>query len=306
MVFFSQFLISLYYLSSSELQLLIYFLFTRYQLAISSAHYTDYIYYIQGPGFKTRQYSSSLFLITAQILSSLQLISLGVANKPRSFSTRWISSRSQSYYLIKLRKLSILSFLIIYLLLFSYTLISRSSYIRIGIQSKESAYSSLGVYLLSLQYRLSSISIRLIILLAVPRCHIIAPRGVASLRPLLSIAFSRHSAQRSAAIQMPPHYGQWRFISPKRIDLAFLVSSKLIIDIIFSVYSNPAKLGLYILIIYTGPLYIQIIITIISRLTSCYNYKVGPISLLTIKHTRVAAFRLYRSQNPQGQYIDYI
>ena len=46
-----------------------------------------------------------------------------------------------------------------------------------------SAYSSLRIYLLSLWYRPLSINIRLIILLAVPYCHIIAPRGVASLRP---------------------------------------------------------------------------------------------------------------------------
>ena len=143
-------------------------------------------------------------------------------------------------------------------------------------------------------------------LLAVPRCYIITPRGVASLRPLLSIALSRHSAQGSAYIQMPPYRRWQRFISPRRIDLAFSVSSKLIIDIIFSIYSTPVTLGLYILIIYTGPLYIQIVITIISRLTGCYNHKAGPISLLTIKHTRIAAFRLYRSWNPQGQYVNYM
>ena len=143
----------------------------------------DYAYYTQGPGFRTRQCSFKLFLIVAQILSSLQLISLGVASKPCLFSIRQIYSRSQSYYLTILRKLSILSFLITYLLLFSYALISRSSYIQIGIQSKASTYSSLEVYLLSLQYRPSSINIRLIILLAVPYCYIIAPRGVASLRP---------------------------------------------------------------------------------------------------------------------------
>ena len=145
--------------------------------------------------------------------------------------------------------LSILSFLIIYLLLFSYALISRSSYIQIGIQSKVSAYSSLGVYLLSLQYRFLSINIRLIILLAVPYCHIITPRGVASLRPPLSIALSRHSTYRLAVIQIPPYYGQWRFISPNRIDSIPLVSSKLITNIIFSIYRTPATLGLYILII---------------------------------------------------------
>ena len=82
-----------------------------------------------------------------------------------------------------LRKLSILSLLIAYLLLFSCALISRSSYIWIGIWSKASAYSSLGLYLSSLWYRPSSINVRSIVLLAVPRCYIIAPRGVASLRP---------------------------------------------------------------------------------------------------------------------------
>ena len=84
------------------------------------------------------------------------------------------------------------------------------------------------------------------------------------------------------------------------------VSSKLITNIMFSIYRTPLTLGLYILIIYTGPLYIQIIITIISRLTTCYNYKDRLIALLIIKHTRIAAFGLYRSQNPQGQYINYI
>jgi len=52
-----------------------------------------------------------------------------------------------------------------------------------GIWSKVSAYFSLGLYLSSLWYRPSSINVRLIILLAVLCCHIIAPRGVASLRP---------------------------------------------------------------------------------------------------------------------------
>ena len=193
-----------------------------------------------------------------------------------------------------------------YLLLYSYALISRSSYIRIGIWSKESAHSSLRVYLLSLQYRLLTINIRLIILLAVPRCHIIVPGGMASIRLPLSTALSRYSACRSAAIQIPPHRGQWIFMSPRRIDLVFLVSSKLIIDTIFSVYSTPATLGLYILIIYISPLYIQIAITIISGLTSYYIHKARPISLLTIKYIYIAAFGLYRSWNPQGQYINYI
>jgi len=37
------------------------------------------------------------------------------------------------------------------------------------------------------------------------------------------------------------------------------------------------------------------VITVISRLTACYDYKVRLIFLLIIKHTRVAAFGLYRS-----------
>ena len=73
------------------------------------------------------------------------------------------------------------------------------------------------------------------------------------------------------------------------------VSSKLITNIIFSVYRTPLTLGLYILIIYTGPLYVWIVITAISRLTACYNYKDRLIALLIIKHTRIAAFGLYRS-----------
>ena len=127
-----------------------------------------------------------------------------------------------------LRKLSILSFLIAYLLLLSYTLISKSSYIQIGIQSKASAYSSLKLYLLSLQYRPLSINIRSIILLEVPYCHIITPKGVANLRPQVSIALSRHSAYYLVVIQIPPYRGQQRFISPNRIDSIPLVSSKLI------------------------------------------------------------------------------
>jgi hypothetical protein len=73
------------------------------------------------------------------------------------------------------------------------------------------------------------------------------------------------------------------------------VSSKLITNIMFSVYRTPLTLGLYTLIIYTGPLYIWIIITIISRLTACYNYKDRLIALLIIKHTYIAAFSSYRS-----------
>jgi hypothetical protein len=84
-------------------------------------------------------------------------------------------------------------------------------------------------------------------------------------------------------------------MSPSRMDSMPLVSSKLITNIIFSIYRTPLTLGLYILIIYTGPLYVWIIITIISRLTACYNYKDRLIALLIIKHTRIAAFSLYRS-----------
>ena len=85
-----------------------------------------------------------------------------------------------------------------------------------------------------------------------------------------------------------------------------LVFSKLITNIIFSIYRTPSTLELYILIIYTSPLYIQILITIISRLTAYYNYKDRLIALLIIKYTRIAAFGLYRSQNPQRQYINCI
>jgi len=77
-----------------------------------------------------------------------------------------------------------------------------------------------------------------------------------------------------------------------------LVSSKLITNIMFSIYGTPSTLGLYILIIYTGPLYIWIVITAISRLIACYNYKDRLIALLIIKHTRIAAFSSYRSWNP--------
>jgi len=74
-----------------------------------------------------------------------------------------------------------------------------------------------------------------------------------------------------------------------------LVLSKLITNIIFSIYRTPLTLRLYILIIYTGPLYIWIIITIISGLTACHNYKDRLIVLLIIKHIYIAAFGLYRS-----------
>ena len=73
------------------------------------------------------------------------------------------------------------------------------------------------------------------------------------------------------------------------------VLSKLITNIIFSVYRTPSTLRLYTLIIYTGPLYIYIVITIISRLTTYYNYKDRLIALLIIKYIYIAAFGLYRS-----------
>jgi len=77
-----------------------------------------------------------------------------------------------------------------------------------------------------------------------------------------------------------------------------LISSKLITNIIFFICGTPLTLGLYTLIIYTGPLYIWIVITAISGLTTYYNYKDRLIALLIIKHTQVAAFGLYRSWNP--------
>jgi hypothetical protein len=89
-------------------------------------------------------------------------------------------------------------------------------------------------------------------------------------------------------------------MSPSRIDSVPSVSSKLITNIIFSIYRTPLTLGLYILIIYTGPLYVWIVITIISRLTACYDHKDRLIALLIIKHTRIAAFGSYRSWNPLG------
>jgi len=72
------------------------------------------------------------------------------------------------------------------------------------------------------------------------------------------------------------------------------VSSKLIADIIFSIYGTPSTLGLYILIIYTGPLYVWIVITAISGLIACHDHKDRLIALLIIKHTRIAAFSSYR------------
>jgi len=84
-------------------------------------------------------------------------------------------------------------------------------------------------------------------------------------------------------------------MSPNRINSVPLISSKLITNIIFSICGTPSTLGLYTLIIYTSPLYIWIVITVISRLTTCYNYKDRLIALLIIKHTYMATFGLYRS-----------
>ena len=84
---------------------------------------------------------------------------------------------------------------------------------------------------------------------------------------------------------------------PKKINSIFLVLSKLIADIMFFIYGIFATLGLYILMIYTGLLYVWIVITAIFKLIGCHNYKAGPIFLLTIKHIYVAAFGLYRNWN---------
>jgi len=87
-------------------------------------------------------------------------------------------------------------------------------------------------------------------------------------------------------------------MSPNRIDSMPLVFSKLITNIMFSIYRTPLTLGLYTLIIYTSPLYIWIVITVISRLIAYYNYKDRLIALLIIKHMYIVAFGLYRSWNP--------
>ena len=87
-------------------------------------------------------------------------------------------------------------------------------------------------------------------------------------------------------------------MSPNRMDSVFLVFSKLIADIMFSVYGTLLSLKLYTLIICIGPLYVWIIITAISGLTACYNYEDRLIVLLIIKHTYLVAFGLYRSWNP--------
>ena len=155
-----------------------------------------------------------------------------------------------------LKKLFILSFFIIYFLLFSCALIFRFSCIQMGIQSKTNTYFSLELYLLSLQYRPLFINIKLIVFLAVPHCYIIASGGVASLKPQVFIAFSRYFTYYLVAIQIPPYCGQQRFISFNKIDFIPLVSSKLIINIIFFVCGTPSTLKLYILIICISPLYI--------------------------------------------------
>ena len=95
-------------------------------------------------------------------------------------------------------------------------------------------------------------------------------------------------------------------MSPNRIDSVPSVSSKLIADIMFAVCRTPSTLGLYTLIICTGPLYVWIVITAISGLTACHDYEDRLIALLIIKHTRVAAFGLYRSWYPRGQYVDCV
>ena len=100
----------------------------------------------------------------------------------------------------------------------------------------------------------------------------------------MSIALSRHSAYYLAAIWIPPYRRWWRFISPSRVDSIPLVSSKLITNIMFFICGTPLTLGLYILMIYTGPLYVWTVITVISRLTACYNYKNRLIALLIIKY----------------------
>ena len=66
-------------------------------------------------------------------------------------------------------------------------------------------------------------------------------------------------------------------MSFKKIDFVSSVSNKLITNIMFSVCGTFAMLKLYILIICTGPLYVWIIITAISELTGCHNYKAKPI-----------------------------
>ena len=84
-------------------------------------------------------------------------------------------------------------------------------------------------------------------------------------------------------------------MSSNRIDSVPLVFSKLIADIMFSVCGTPLTLKLYTLIICTGPLYVWIVITVISGLTTCHDHEDRLIALLIIKYTRVAAFGLYRS-----------
>jgi len=75
----------------------------------------------------------------------------------------------------------------------------------------------------------------------------------------------------------------------------FLVFNKLIANIIFFICVTPTTLKLYILIIYTGPLYVWIVITAMSKLTTCHDYVAKLISLLIIKHTHVIAFGSYKN-----------
>src|SRR6266550_7178183 len=86
---------------------------------------------------------------------------------------------------------------------------------------------------------------------------------------------------------MPPHCRWWRFISFKKINSTFSVLNKFIADIIFFVYGTFAILKFYTLIVCTSPLYIWIVITIMSKLIGCYDYKAGLIYLLIMKHTHI-------------------
>ena len=84
-------------------------------------------------------------------------------------------------------------------------------------------------------------------------------------------------------------------MSPNKMDSVPSDSSKLIANIMFSVYGTPSTLGLYTLMICTGPLYVWIIITAISGLTAYHDHEDRLIALLIIKHTRIATFSSYRS-----------
>ena len=118
-----------------------------------------------------------------------------------------------------------------------------------GIWSKVSAYSSLGIYLLSLWYRPSSINVRSIVLLAVPRCHVIAPGGVASLRPQISIALSRHSACRLAATWIPPYrvYNKYNIYITYSYIIALIITLIIILGFIKKKYFFNLILSIYIL-----------------------------------------------------------